>query len=114
MLNPNVIVGSQKTTTNLNMRGTKGNSSKICFNGWLNLRLDLVCGGLGVRHVVYWHLQTGELAATNQPLKVNLIVYENDVMQVTGTSFFLWVLENFQTTASQVKTMISEVRGNVT
>ena len=24
-MNPNVIVGSQKTTTNLNMRGTKGN-----------------------------------------------------------------------------------------
>ena len=113
-MNPNVIVGSQKTTTNLNMRGTKGNSSKICFNGWLDLRLDLVCGGLGVRHVVYWHLQTGELAATNQPLKVNLIVYDNDVMQVTGTSFYLWVPENFQTTASQVATLISEVRGNIT
>ena len=64
--------------------------------------------------MVYWHLLTGELAATNQPLKVNLIVYDNDVMQVTGTSFYLWVLENFQTTASQVKTMISEVRGNIT
>ena len=61
--------------------------------------------------MVYWHLlQPGELtAATNQPLKVNLIVYDNDVMQVTGTSFYLWVLENFQSMASQVKTLISEV-----
>ena len=63
--------------------------------------------------MVYWQLQTGELdAATKQPLqplKVNLIVYDNDVMQVTGTSFYLWVLENFQSMASQVKTLISEV-----
>ena len=64
--------------------------------------------------MVYWHIQTGELIATNQPLKVNLIVYDNDVMLVTGTSFYLWVLENFQSMASEVKTLISEVTENVT
>ena len=34
--------------------------------------------GRGTRHVVYWNLnETGM-----QPLKVNLIIYENDVLQV--------------------------------
>ena len=95
-MNPNVIVGSQKTTTNLNMRGTKGsNCYQIGFCP-LDCRLNLVGGaGLGVRHVVYWHLQTGELAATNQPLKVNLIVYDNDVMQVTGTRYPVRRQSNF-------------------
>ena len=32
---------------------------------------------MGVRYVVYWHLLSPE--AGSQPLKVNLIVYDNDV-----------------------------------
>ena len=75
---------------------------------------SVLCVGLGVRHVVYWQLHTGELSgATNQPLKVNLIVYDNDVMQVTGTSFYLWVLENFQSMASHVETLMSQVSLNL-
>ena len=34
--------------------------------------------GRGVRHVVYWRHSID----TVQPLKVNLILYENDVLQV--------------------------------
>ena len=37
--------------------------------------------GQGVRHVVYWRHST-DPALQVQPLKVNLILYENDVLQV--------------------------------
>ena len=40
--------------------------------------------GRGTRHVVYWN-HPHEAGA--QPLKVNLIIYENDVMQVRFTSY---------------------------
>jgi hypothetical protein len=60
-------------------------------------------------------------------LKVNLIVYENDILQVTskrktkkyeneysslkvtGSSFFLWVLECFHQMAAQVTTILTQV-----
>lgn len=70
----NVIIGAQKTTTNLNMKGTKGGggSIQLCPNFQPYL-------GLGVRHVVYWNLNAD---AGSQALKVNLIVYDNDTLQV--------------------------------
>ena len=37
--------------------------------------------GQGVRHVVYWRHST-DPGLQVQPLKVNLILYENDVLQV--------------------------------
>ena len=69
----NVIIGAQKATTNLNMKGTKGYVNSCLFE-------CLICvAGLGVRHVVYWHLSAD---SASQALKVNLIVYDNDVLQV--------------------------------
>ena len=67
--------------------------------------------GVGVRYVVYWHLLSAESGQASQALKVNLIVYENDVMQVTGTSFFLWVLDSFHAMLAQGDSLLNEVRG---
>ena len=38
--------------------------------------------GQGVRHVVYWRHYTDPGGLQVQPLKVNLILYNNDVLQV--------------------------------
>ena len=46
-------------------------STKVCYYKGTK--------GRGTRHVVYWK-HTNESGV--QPLKVNLIVYENDVLQV--------------------------------
>lgn len=90
-----VIIGSQKTVTNLVMRGTRGvgvrsvqiNTQTSEFHHQFTVAIYLrnrrkvfvvlswSCG----RHVVYWN-HNWESGA--QQLKVNLIVYDNDVMQV--------------------------------
>ena len=36
--------------------------------------------GKGTKHIVYWRLPSG--GNEGQPLKVNLVVFENDTMQV--------------------------------
>ena len=41
---------------------------------------DEYVSGVGVRHVVYWSLGAD---AGSQSLKVNLIVYDNDILQVS-------------------------------
>ena len=38
--------------------------------------------GKGTKHIVYWRTPNGN---EGQSLKVNLIIYENDVMQVKHT-----------------------------
>ena len=65
-----VIIGSQKTTTHLNMEGAQG-----------------------TRHVVYWNY-TNEDGGGAQPLKVNLLVYENHVLQVRSTHHVVFVLKS--------------------
>ena len=79
-----------------------------------------------MRHVVYWK-HTNESGV--QPLKVNLIIYENDVLQVkksyrphlsfalgtslvlqiTGSSFYLWVLECYPGMVKLVEFIQQEV-----
>ena len=61
--------------------------------------------GRGTRHVVYWNHPYD--ASTT--LKVNLITYANDILQVTGATFLLWVLENYQQMAAQVKISMEQV-----
>ena len=70
--------------------------------------------------MVYWN-HPYESGA--QPLKVNLIIYENDVLQVvgedipnnddniqvTGSSFFLWVIDNYCSMADMVQTIMTQV-----
>ena len=61
--------------------------------------------GKGVRFVVYW--KAGADGAS-QPVKVNLVIYENDLLQVTGSGFFLWVMDNYQDLAEKVDESISD------
>ena len=55
--------------------------------------------------MVYWNHPYD----SNNTLKVNLITYANDVLQVTGATFLLWVLENYQQMAAQVKMSMEQV-----
>jgi len=82
---PDVIIGSQKSSHNLNMKGTKGR---------------------GIRHVIYWKHPNTEPGS--QPMKVNLILYENDILQVTGSSFYLWVLDCYPAILKLVDFIIQE------
>ena len=47
-----------------------------------------------VRFVVYW--KGGLLEGSQQQLKVNLVLYENELLQVSGSGFFLWTMDNYQ------------------
>ena len=49
-----------------------------------------------VRFVVYW--KGGLLEGSQQQLKVNLVLYENELLQVSGSGFFLWTMDNYQVT----------------
>ena len=52
----------------------------MVFCVFLNVGVEAT-KGQGVRHVVYWRHST-DPGLQVQPLKVNLILYENDVLQV--------------------------------
>ena len=49
--------------------------------------------GRAVRFVVYWK---GGLEGSLQQYKVNLVLYENELLQVSGSGFFLWTMDNYQ------------------
>ena len=49
--------------------------------------------GKGIRYVVYWK---GGLEGSGQQIKVNLVLYENELLQVSGSGYFLWTMDNFQ------------------
>ena len=49
--------------------------------------------GRALRFVVYWK---GGLEGSLQQLKVNLVLYENEVLQVTGSGYFLWSMDQYQ------------------
>ena len=34
--------------------------------------------------------------------KVNLAIYDTDILVVTGTSYFLWVMDNFKEISAEV------------
>ena len=61
--------------------------------------------GKGVRFVVYWKAGAD---GTTQPVKVNLILYENDLLQVTGSGFFLWAMDNYHELVKKVDDSISD------
>ena len=79
--------------------------------------------GRGIRHVIYWKHPNTEPGS--QPMKVNLILYENDILQVcqsnlycfvvycsvevTGSSFYLWVLDCYPAILKLVDFIIQEV-----
>ena len=49
--------------------------------------------GKGIRYVVYWK---GGMENNSQQIKVNLVLYENELLQVSGSGFFLWTMDNYQ------------------
>ena len=67
--------------------------------------------GKAVRHVVYWK-PGGE--GSSQPVKVNLVIYENDLLQVSGSGFFLWTMDKYQEMMARVNGLMSEVRVETT
>ena len=56
--------------------------------------------GKGIRYVVYWK---GGLENNSQQIKVNLVLYENELLQVSGSGFFLWTMDNYQVLQLQPK-----------
>ena len=51
--------------------------------------------GKGIRYVVYWKGLGGQ-EGNLQQVKVNLVLYENELLQVSGSGYFLWTMDNFQ------------------
>ena len=49
--------------------------------------------GKGIRYVVYWK---GGLEGNVQQIKVNLVLYENEILQISGSGYFLWTIDNYQ------------------
>ena len=50
--------------------------------------------GKGIRFVVYWK-GSGAQEGSLQQVKVNLVLYENELLQVSGSGYFLWTMDNF-------------------
>ena len=50
--------------------------------------------GRGIRYVVYFN--AGLDTSSGQQIKVNLVLYENELLQVSGSGYFLWTMDNFQ------------------
>ena len=48
--------------------------------------------GKAIRYVIYWKAG-GEGQGHGQPVKVNLILYENNLLQVSGSGFFIWTMD---------------------
>ena len=55
--------------------------------------------GRAVRFVVYW--KNGPEGSLQQ-LKVNLVLYENELLQVSGSGFFLWTMDHYQVSLPSV------------
>ena len=49
--------------------------------------------GKGIRFVVYWK---AGLENNLQQIKVNLVLYENEILQISGSGFFLWTMDHYQ------------------
>ena len=58
--------------------------------------------GKGIRYVVYWK---GGLEGSGQQIKDNLVLYENELLQVSGSGYFLWTMDNFQ--ANSITSLLS-------
>ena len=58
--------------------------------------------GKGIRYVVYWK---GGLEGNVQQIKVNLVLYENEILQISGSGYFLWTIDNYQVEKLNVLTL---------
>ena len=58
-------------------------------------KLNFIPGaqGKGIRYVVYWK---AGLEGSSGQIKVNLVLYENELLQVSGSGYFLWTMDNYQ------------------
>ena len=63
--------------------------------------------GRGVRHVVYWK-HTNESGV--QPLKVNLIVYDNDVLQVKVSTILKRKIQLSIPEGDRIKFLLVDIR----
>ena len=70
---------------------------------------NFIPGGSGkaIRFVVYWKASS---EGTGQPVKVNLVLYENDLLQVSGSGFFLWTMDCYPEMVAKVDILMSEQR----
>ena len=58
--------------------------------------------GKAIRFVIYWKTGSAGVEGSGQLVKVNLILYENDLLQVSGSGFLIWPMECFQEMKKQV------------
>ena len=58
--------------------------------------------GKAIRFVIYWKTGSAGVEGSGQLVKVNLILYENDLLQVAGSGFLIWPMECFQEMRKQV------------
>ena len=68
---------------------------------------NFIPGGSGkaIRFVVYWKASS---EGTGQPVKVNLVLYENDLLQVSGSGFFLWTIDCYAEAVAKVDIFMAE------
>ena len=68
---------------------------------------NFIAGGSGkaIRFVAYWKASS---EGTGQPVKVNLVLYENDLLQVSGSGFFLWTIDSYGEAKAKVDIMVAE------
>ena len=60
-------------------------------------------GSLGLLHTLF------RLKGTDDSyFKTNLAIYDNDMLVVTGTSYYLWILDNFKDISAEVQRLWEE------
>ena len=58
--------------------------------------------GKAIRFVIYWKTGSAGVEGSGQLVKVNLILYENDLLQVSGSGFLIWPMDCFHDMKKQV------------
>ena len=51
--------------------------------------------GKSIRFVIYWKTGSAGVEESGQLVKVNLILYENVMLQVSGSGFLIWSIDCF-------------------
>jgi len=63
----------------------------------------------GIRFIIRFKLKGTE----DTFLKANLAIYDNDVLIVTGTSYFLWVMDNLKEMTAEVQKLWDDVQKKI-
>lgn len=67
-------------------------------NSISSLKQNIESGVKGIRFILRFKLK----GVDDNYFKVNLAIYDTDLLVVTGTSYFLWVMDNFKEISNEV------------